>query len=118
MRGARHFGLFHPGKRVSSFPGNPGRRRGLYLWGRDRAHRLPGRQTGHARLRPPYPAEEGLFAKPTLVNNVETLSQVPWILRHGAAAFSSLGTEKSKGTKVFALAGKVRRGGLIEVPMA
>jgi NADH-quinone oxidoreductase subunit F len=77
---------------------------------------LEGRR-GMPRLRPPYPAEKGLWDKPTLVNNVETLALVPWIVRHGAAAFSGLGTEKSKGTKVFALAGKVQRGGLIEVPM-
>ena len=69
------------------------------------------------RLRPPYPAECGLWGKPTSVNNVETYALVPWIFRHGAAAFARLGTEQSKGTKVFALAGKVRRGGLIEVPM-
>ncbi|MFH1918890.1 MAG: NADH-ubiquinone oxidoreductase-F iron-sulfur binding region domain-containing protein, partial [Planctomycetota bacterium] len=72
---------------------------------------------GMPRLRPPYPAENGLGGKPTLVNNVETYALLPWILRHGAAAFARLGTEKSKGTKVFALAGKIRRGGLIEVPM-
>lgn len=72
---------------------------------------------GMPRLRPPYPAESGLWEKPTLINNVETLALVPWIFRHGAAAFAALGTEKSKGTKVFALAGKVRRGGLVEVPM-
>jgi NADH-quinone oxidoreductase subunit F len=77
---------------------------------------LEGRR-GMPRLRPPYPAERGLWNKPTLVNNVETLALVPWIFRHGAAAFAAMGTEKSKGTKVFALAGKVRRGGLIEVPM-
>jgi len=77
---------------------------------------LEGRR-GMPRLRPPYPAERGLWDKPTLVNNVETLALVPWIVRHGAAAFAAMGTEKSKGTKVFALAGKVRRGGLIEVPM-
>ena len=77
---------------------------------------LEGRR-GIPRLRPPYPAESGLWDLPTLVNNVETLALVPWIIRHGAAAFAALGTEKSKGTKVFALAGKVRRGGLIEVPM-
>jgi NADH-quinone oxidoreductase subunit F len=77
---------------------------------------LEGRR-GMPRLRPPYPAESGLLGKPTLVNNVETYALVPWIFRHGAEAFAALGTEKSKGTKVFALAGKVRRGGLIEVPM-
>ncbi len=72
---------------------------------------------GMPRLRPPYPAQRGLYGKPTLVNNVETLSQVPWIVRHGAKQFAAIGTTTSKGTKVFALAGKVRHGGLIEVPM-
>jgi NADH-quinone oxidoreductase subunit F len=72
---------------------------------------------GTPRLRPPYPAQRGLWDSPTLVNNVETLACVPWILRNGPAAFASLGTPASKGTKVFALAGKVLRGGLIEVPM-
>ncbi|MFH1417319.1 MAG: NAD(P)H-dependent oxidoreductase subunit E [Planctomycetota bacterium] len=72
---------------------------------------------GTPTLRPPYPAEQGLWDCPTLVNNVETYAVVPWIIRHGAQAFASLGTETSKGTKVFALAGKVKRGGLIEVPM-
>lgn len=74
-------------------------------------------QRGMPRLRPPFPADEGLWGKPTLVNNVETYTLLPWIFRHGAKTFAALGTEKSKGTKVFALAGKVRRGGLIEVPM-
>jgi NADH-quinone oxidoreductase subunit F len=72
---------------------------------------------GTPRLRPPYPVESGLYGRPTLINNVETLACVPWIVRHGAAAFAALGSQSSKGTKVFALAGKVRRGGLIEVPM-
>lgn len=72
---------------------------------------------GYPRLRPPYPAKHGLRDKPTLINNVETFSQVSWIIRNGAEAFSSIGTKLSKGTKVFALAGKVNRGGLIEVPM-
>jgi NADH-quinone oxidoreductase subunit F len=74
-------------------------------------------QRGMPRLRPPYPAEFGLWGKPTSINNVETYALIPWIFRHGAAAFSQLGTGRSKGTKVFALAGKIRRGGLIEVPM-
>ncbi len=68
-------------------------------------------------FRPPFPSESGLWGKPTLVNNVETYGMVPWIIRHGAAAFTGLGTASSKGTKAFALAGKVLRGGLIEVPM-
>jgi len=72
---------------------------------------------GMPRLRPPYPSDIGLWGKPTLVNNVETYSLVPWIIRNGADAFAALGTEESKGTKVFALAGKIVRGGLIEVPM-
>lgn len=72
---------------------------------------------GMPRLRPPYPVERGFRGKPTVINNVETLACVPWILRHGAAEFASLGTPGSRGTKVFALAGKIRYGGLIEVPM-
>ena len=74
-------------------------------------------QRGMPRLRPPYPAQQGLWGKPTLINNVETYALVPWIIRQGGAAFAQMGTENSKGTKVFALAGKIARGGLIEVPM-
>ncbi|MDY0097998.1 MAG: NAD(P)H-dependent oxidoreductase subunit E [Bacteroidales bacterium] len=74
-----------------------------------------GRGTPH--LRPPYPAVNGYYGCPTLVNNVETLAAVPWIINNGPEAFSTIGTDSSKGTKVFALAGKVARGGLIEVPM-
>lgn len=72
---------------------------------------------GMPRLRPPYPAQSGLWGCPTLINNVETFTVVPWILRHGADEFARIGTKTSKGTKVFALAGRVQRGGLIEVPM-
>jgi NADH-quinone oxidoreductase subunit F len=72
---------------------------------------------GMPRLRPPFPAVRGLFERPTNINNVETLSCVPWIITHGAEAFSARGYEKSKGTKVFALTGKVKRSGLAEVPM-
>jgi NADH-quinone oxidoreductase subunit F len=72
---------------------------------------------GMPRYRPPYPSESGLDGKPTLVNNAETLALVPWILRHGPDAFAAIGTESSKGTKSFALAGKIENGGLIEVPM-
>ncbi len=74
-------------------------------------------ERGTPRPRPPYPVEKGLWQRPTLINNVETLACLSWIFRHGPDAFASLGTETSKGTKVFALAGKVQRGGLIEVPM-
>ena len=72
---------------------------------------------GMPRPRPPYPAQSGLRGKPTLINNVETLACLPWIIRKGPEAFAAMGTEKSKGTKVFSLVGKVNRGGLIEVPM-
>lgn len=72
---------------------------------------------GFPHLRPPYPAQEGLNGRPTLINNVETLSQVPYIIRHGADEYAKVGTPSSRGTKVFALAGKVNHGGLIEVPM-
>jgi bidirectional [NiFe] hydrogenase diaphorase subunit len=72
---------------------------------------------GTPRPRPPYPAESGLWDSPTLINNVETFANVAPILRNGAAWFAGIGTEKSKGTKVFALAGRVTNTGLIEVPM-
>jgi NADH-quinone oxidoreductase subunit F len=72
---------------------------------------------GSPHIRPPYPAVKGFRDQPTLVNNVETLSLVQWIITNGSDAFKSIGTEKSKGTKVFALAGKISKGGLIEVPM-
>lgn len=72
---------------------------------------------GTPRTRPPYPAHHGLWGHPTLINNVETLSMVSWIFRNGPEEFAKYGTETSKGTKVFALAGKVRFGGLVEVPM-
>ncbi len=77
---------------------------------------LEGRR-GMPRFRPPYPAQTGFSGLPTLINNVETYACVPWIFRHGPEDFAKLGTTHSKGTKVFALAGKVARGGLIEVPM-
>jgi NADH-quinone oxidoreductase subunit F len=77
---------------------------------------LEGRR-GMPSLRPPFPAEQGLWDRPTNVNNVETLALVPWIMRHGPAAFAQLGTDQSQGTKVFSLTGKVLRGGLVEVPM-
>ncbi len=74
-------------------------------------------QRGMPRPRPPFPAVKGLWDRPTIVNNVETLACVPFILREGAEEFSKCGTEKSKGTKVFALGGKVNNVGLVEVPM-
>ncbi len=69
------------------------------------------------RLKPPFPAQSGYWGKPTNINNVETFANVPWILTEGGSAFSKYGTEKSRGTKVFALAGKIKNGGLVEVPM-
>jgi bidirectional [NiFe] hydrogenase diaphorase subunit len=74
-------------------------------------------QRGTPSPRPPYPAEQGLWDFPTLINNVETFANIAPIIRKGADWFASIGTEKSKGTKVFALAGKIRNTGLIEVPM-
>lgn len=72
---------------------------------------------GEPRPRPPFPAEKGLFQKPTILNNVETYANIPQIILNGAEWFSSMGTEKSKGTKVFALGGKINNTGLVEVPM-
>ncbi len=74
-------------------------------------------ERGIPRHRPPYPAEQGLEGRPTVINNVETLALVPWILAHGAEAFRQQGSASSPGTKTFALAGRVKHGGLIEVPM-
>lgn len=74
-------------------------------------------ERGHPRLRPPYPSEVGLYGRPTLISNVETFAAVPWIIRRGWERFAALGTQHSRGTKAFALAGKIVRGGLIEVPM-
>ena len=72
---------------------------------------------GEPRPRPPFPAVKGLFERPTVLNNVETYANIPQIILHGAEWFSSIGTEKSKGTKVFALGGKIKNTGLVEVPM-
>ena len=74
-------------------------------------------ERGMPRLKPPFPAQKGYWQQPTNINNVETYANVAWIIVNGGAAFGSMGTEKSKGTKVFALAGKIKRGGLAEVPM-
>ena len=74
-------------------------------------------ERGMPRKRPPFPAVSGLWKKPTNINNVETYANIPWIIINGAEAYAKYGTDKSKGTKVFALAGKVRHSGLVEVPM-
>ncbi|MCL2152078.1 MAG: 4Fe-4S binding protein [Oscillospiraceae bacterium] len=72
---------------------------------------------GMPRLKPPFPAQRGYWGKPTIINNVETFANVPWIVRSGGSAFKEMGTGKSTGTKVFALTGKIKKGGLVEIPM-
>ena len=72
---------------------------------------------GMPRLKPPFPAQSGYWHKPSNINNVETFANVSWIILNGGNAFSAMGTENSKGTKVFALTGKIKRGGLVEIPM-
>ncbi len=91
---------------------------GAYVCGEETAliHSIQG-ERGVPRPRPPYPAESGLWELPTLINNVETFANIPPIIRRGGKWYASIGTEKSKGTKVFALAGNVRNTGLVEVPM-
>ena len=91
---------------------------GAFVCGEETAliHSMEGKR-GEPTLKPPFPAEAGYLGKPTNVNNVETLANIPIILTKGAEWFSSIGTERSKGTKVFALAGKINNVGLIEVPM-
>lgn len=74
-------------------------------------------ERGMPRLKPPFPSQRGYWDKPSNINNVETFANVPWIISNGGTAFAAMGTEDSKGTKVFALAGRIRRGGLVEVPM-
>ncbi|MCL2873934.1 MAG: NADH-quinone oxidoreductase subunit NuoF [Defluviitaleaceae bacterium] len=74
-------------------------------------------ERGMPRLKPPFPAQKGYWGKPSNINNVETFANVPWIIKNGGTAYSVLGTENSKGTKVFALTGKIAKGGLVEVPM-
>ena len=91
---------------------------GAFVCGEETAlmHSIEGKR-GMPRPRPPYPAVQGLFGKPTVINNVETLANLPKLLENGARWFSSVGTKTSKGTKVFALSGKVRNTGLVEVAM-
>ena len=74
-------------------------------------------QRGMPRLKPPFPAQSGYMNKPSNINNVETFANVTWIINNGGEAFAAIGTETSKGTKVFALTGKIKRGGLVEIPM-
>lgn len=74
-------------------------------------------QRGMPRLKPPFPAQSGYWHKPSNINNVETFANIAWIINNGGEAFAAMGTENSKGTKVFALTGKIKRGGLVEIPM-
>ena len=74
-------------------------------------------ERGMPRLKPPFPAQKGFWQKPSNINNVETFANVPWIINNGGEAYSALGTENSKGSKVFALTGRINKGGLVEVPM-
>lgn len=91
---------------------------GAFVCGEETAliHSVEGKR-GMPRIRPPYPSKSGLWKAPTVINNVETMANVPSIINNGAKWFANIGTEKSKGTKVFALAGHLRNTGLIEVPM-
>jgi len=91
---------------------------GAFVCGEETAlmHSIEGYR-GMPSPRPPFPAEKGLFGKPTVINNVETYSNIPDIIQHGWEWFSSVGTEKSKGTKVFALSGNIKNTGLVEIPM-
>ena len=120
IRQAKQLGLLGSGVFESPFHFNIDIRigAGAFVCGEETAlmASVEGRR-GQPRPRPPFPAESGLFGQPTLINNVETFANIPPILRHGAEWFAGIGTEKSKGTKVFALAGKIQNTGLIEVPM-
>ncbi|MBS3817148.1 MAG: NADH-quinone oxidoreductase subunit NuoF [Candidatus Thermoplasmatota archaeon] len=91
---------------------------GAFVCGEETAlmHSIEGKR-GMPRPRPPFPAQEGLFDEPTNINNVETWANVSYIMREGAKGFAEIGTDESGGTKVFALAGKIKRGGLVEVPL-
>ncbi len=91
---------------------------GAFVCGEETAliESLEGKR-GMPRLKPPFPAQKGYTDKPSNINNVETFANVSWIINNGGEAFAAMGTENSKGTKVFALTGKIRKGGLVEIPM-
>ncbi len=91
---------------------------GAFVCGEETAliESLEGKR-GMPRLKPPFPAQKGYMDKPSNINNVETFANVSWIINNGGEAFAAMGTENSKGTKVFALTGKIRKGGLVEIPM-
>ncbi len=120
LKQAREYGLLGKDIMGTGFDFDIGMKygAGAFVCGEETAliHSMEG-ERGEPTLKPPFPAESGYMGKPTNVNNVETLANVPVIILKGAEWFSSIGTEKSKGTKVFALAGKINNVGLIEVPM-
>jgi NADH-quinone oxidoreductase subunit F len=120
IRQARELGLLGRNLFASGFRFDVDLRMGAgaFVCGEETAlmHSIEGRR-GEPRPKPPYPAQKGLFDKPTVLNNVETLANVPYIILHGGAAYAKIGTDKSPGTKVFALAGDVVNTGLVEVPM-
>lgn len=120
IKQAKQLGLLGSGAFESPFSFNVDLRigAGAFVCGEETAlmASVEGKR-GQPRPRPPFPAESGLWGNPTLINNVETFANVPSIIRKGADWFAGIGTEKSKGTKVFALAGKISNTGLIEVPM-
>ena len=91
---------------------------GAFVCGEETAliESLEGKR-GMPRLKPPFPAQKGYFDQPSNINNVETFANVAWIMNNGGQAFAAMGTENSKGTKVFALTGKIKKGGLVEIPM-
>ncbi|MCX8058559.1 MAG: 4Fe-4S binding protein [Spirochaetes bacterium] len=91
---------------------------GAFVCGEETAliHSIEGKR-GIPRKKPPFPSERGVYNKPTTINNVETFANIPWIILNGSSKFNSIGTEHSKGTKVFSLAGKINNSGLVEVPM-
>ena len=120
IRAARRHGILGKSVLGTDFSYNADVRigAGAFVCGEETAliHSIEGKR-GVPRMRPPYPSTSGLWGKPTLINNVETLASVPAIIKNGADWYAQIGTEKSKGTKVFALAGQLTNTGLIEVPM-
>ncbi len=120
LRRAREYGLLGENILDSGFSLHVSIKKGAgaFVCGEETAliHSIEGKR-GMPRPRPPYPSETGLFGDPTVINNVETLANLPTLLSIGPEAFAALGTDGSKGTKVFALSGMVRRTGLVEVPM-
>ena len=116
-RSRGYVGAERPRLRLQRDGGAPPRRRRLHLRRGDRAPLVARGRARAAALKPPFPAVAGLYAAPTLVNNVETLASVPFILEMGAEAYAAIGTERSKGTRVFSLSGNVRRPGNYELPL-